>query len=464
VRDAAGLSTAEVAVLVSSVLQSILVARWLGPYASGVVALVLAYPTVVFAVFEPQSSQAAVRYLGEFRGKHDDASALAMVRLGYAVDIALGAVAFLFVLGTASFAQSHIVHARGTLVLLLVYSASFSFHVTTSTSRSVLLTERRFKALGWERAVTSFLGYALSLVLLIAGWRIAGVIWGLAIGTLVDAVALAVLAQTSTRTWGGAWWSAPGAPLAGRRREILRFIAYSDVEGLLNLVTRRLDIVILGFLRGPTDVGYYRIARALSGLPGHLVWPLETTAYQRLVAARATDGDGAALARSRRYALKAGLPLGAGLLLAIPLLPAGIRLTAGSAYEPAVTAAQVLLAGSAVWLAVFWLRPLALTLGTLRFWVINGAAWVVASVAGFFWVTPRHGFLGMAWVYTVTLIGQYAVGVVFMLGQQRHLGRRIRPGTADDLGPDQPSPGMPRPEAPPSGRRQTRRRSARHDR
>jgi O-antigen/teichoic acid export membrane protein len=374
-----------------------------------------------------------VRYLGEFRGKHDDASALAMVRLGYAVDIALGVLSLLFVVATATFAQRHIVHAKGTLVLLVVYSASFAFHATTSTSRSVLLTEQKFKALGWERAVTSFLGYALSLALLLAGWRIAGVIWGLAIGAVLDAVALGVLARATTRAWGGAWWSAPWEALAGRRREILRFIAYSDVEGLLNLVTRRLDIVLLGYLRGPADVGYYRIARALSGLPGHLGWPLESTAYQRLSAVRATDGDGAALAKSRRYAMRAGLPLGVGLLLAIPLLPVGIRLTAGRAYAPAVPAAQVLLAGSAVLLGVFWLRPLALTLGTLRFWVTNSAVWVVASVAGFLWVTPRYGFLGMAWVYTVTLIAQYAVGAGFLLG------RRGVPQASDDRGGGEPS-------------------------
>ncbi len=419
VRDASSLSIAEVIAAVSSALQTILVARWLGPFSSGVVALVLAYPSVVFAVFEPQSSQAGVRYLGEFRAKGEDERALAMVRLGYLVDTALGAVAFAFVAATAAFAQTNVVDAKGSAALLIVYSAASALHTTVATSRSVMLTARRFRALAWERAATVLLGNILSVVFVAVGWGVAGAIWGVAIGIAVEAVLLSVLTHRTLRAWGGAWWRTRGSLLGERRGEIIRFIAYSDIEGLLNLVTRRLDVVLLGYLRGPVDVGYYRIARALSVLPGHLAWPLESTAYQRLTETNATAGEEAVFARTRRYARYAGVPLGLGLLATIPLIPFAIRITVGNAYAPAIPATQVLVAGSAVLLAAFWMRPLMLTLGHQRFWVVNSAVFVVASVIGFVWLTNRFGFIGMAWVYSVMVVMQYLVGLGYVLRRPR---------------------------------------------
>jgi O-antigen/teichoic acid export membrane protein len=419
VRDAAGLSTAEAVGAASSALQTILVARWLGPYAAGVVALILAYPSVVFAVFEPQSSQAGIRYLGEFRTRGEDSRSLAMVRLGYLVDSSLGGLAFLFVVATAAFAQANVVGASGTASLLIVYSASSALHTSVATSRSVMLTAGRFRALAWERAVTTVAGNALSVAFVALGWRVAGAIWGVAIGIAVEAVVLFVLTQRTTRDWGGAWWRTRGEVLGERRGEIIRFIAYSDAEGLVTLVTRRLDVVLLGFLRGPVDAGYYRIARALSALPGHLAWPLESTVYQRLAAIGASEGETAVLAKGRRYALYAGVPLGLGLLATIPLIPFAIRITVGDAYAPAIPATQVLMAGSAVSLAAFWMRPLMLTLGYQRFWVANSAVFVVASVIGFVWLTDRFGFIGMAWVYSVMVAAQYVVGLGYLAHRSR---------------------------------------------
>ncbi|MDQ6776297.1 MAG: hypothetical protein M3071_08795, partial [Actinomycetota bacterium] len=146
---------------------------------------------------------------------------------------------------------------------------------------------------------------------------------------------------------------------------------------------------------------------------------LESTAYQRLTATNATEGRAAVSTRSRRYAVYAGLPLGLGLLASIPLIPFAIRITVGNAYAPAIPATQVLVTGSAVSLAAFWMRPLMLTLGYQRFWVLNSAVWVGASVAGFVLLTGRFGFIGMAIVYSTMVVAQYASGLVYLIRRTR---------------------------------------------
>src|SRR5574342_174913 len=69
-----------------SLIQGILVARWLGPEQYGIAALVMNYPSLVYTFFDARSVEASVKYLNEFHAGGEPNRVLAMCKLGYVVD------------------------------------------------------------------------------------------------------------------------------------------------------------------------------------------------------------------------------------------------------------------------------------------------------------------------------------------------------------------------------------------
>ncbi|MBC7104723.1 MAG: oligosaccharide flippase family protein, partial [Firmicutes bacterium] len=110
VRHVGALTMANGVSAVLSFAQGILVARWLGPELYGVAALVMSFPAMVYTFFDARSAEASVKYLSEFHARGERERVLAMCKVGYAVDLAVAAVAFSGVVATAPWAASSVVH------------------------------------------------------------------------------------------------------------------------------------------------------------------------------------------------------------------------------------------------------------------------------------------------------------------------------------------------------------------
>jgi len=89
----------------------------------------------------------------------------------------------------------------------------------------------------------------------------------------------------------------------------------------------------------------------------------------------------------------------------LPLVPLGIRLTVGARYLPAVASARLLIAGGALWLGFFWMRPVLLTLGAARWLALFSGATAVITVLGMFALAPGFGAVGVAAVQLLVVAG-----------------------------------------------------------
>mgnify|MGYP001791521520 CR=1 FL=1 len=138
IRDVGVLTIANLVGAVLSFAQGILVARWLGPQLYGVAALVMSYPGLVFTFFDTRSSEASVKYLSEFHTQGNREGALAICKLGYIIDFAIGFIAFLVILLTANWSAREIVHRPEVSGLIVIYAAVFIPRGLIGTSRAVL--------------------------------------------------------------------------------------------------------------------------------------------------------------------------------------------------------------------------------------------------------------------------------------------------------------------------------------
>lgn len=420
-RDAGVLSASQVVAIVVAVVQGIVVARILGPRSYGLVALITGVPALIYVFFDIRSIDVAVRYLGEFAGSERQADASAFYRLTILADFGVSTFALVVVAAVSPWAAQHVAHDPGAVKLLLVCAIGIVSHAPAIGSSAVLMTLARYRMLSALTVVVAVVRAVLIVGMVAGGLGVSGAIIGNAIAQAVEgALLLLVGTRISRENWGTSWTKADLAPLRPRYREILKFLFWADLGSLLGLFTKQFDVIVVGYFAGPTQAGYYRLAKSVGSLPGVVIAPLQSVTYQRFARLRTVDPE--ELRRAlRRVALVLAPPLAVLTLLPIPLVPIAIRSVAGPRYAPAAVAAQVFIAMSAVWMLTLWLKPIALTLQEVRAWALTAGVTAVLSVAGFLLLTPSHGFEGTAWArFAAGTIGQVVLAV--------YLVRRHRDG------------------------------------
>jgi len=379
-----------------AVLQGLAVARVLGPDGYGQVTLLTAYAGVLQGVLDPRSSDATVKFAGQALADGDRTRAAAVCTIGYLVDLAVAALALGVVAATAPWASVRVLHAPECAPLLVLHAAGFLPRALAGTSTAVLQTAGRFGTIAAVQLGGAVVRTALVVGLVTAGLGVRGVVLGLVVATTLHGLWLLAAARAEMRrAWGWTWNAARRRPLRGRRRALGRFLALNDVNVLLALVVKQLDTLVLGWWRGPAEAGFYRLARSTGGLAGLLVFPLQTTTYPVLAAA----APAARRAFVRRWALRIGLPAGGAVLLCAPFVPDVLAALVGPRYAGAAGATRLVLAGSAIWLGSFWLRPLVLAEGRLGRYTRDYAVSLVPVALGYAVLAPRLGAEGMALGY-----------------------------------------------------------------
>lgn len=427
-RDSGVLTAAGVASAVIAVVQGVLVARWLGPAAYGVVALVSAYPSVVLSLLRPDSPHATVRYLADRDTAGDPHGALAACKLAHTVDVGVALLAFFAVAVTAPWAEHHVVRAGGAAGLVVLTAAALVVASPAEASTAVLVHARRFRLLAVEQVASAAVRSALIVALVASGRGATGAVQAVAIATVFHGVTLAVLGgREAKRSWG-AWWPAVRTRHLGRLRfEMLRFMVWTDLGGVLGTVTKQLDVVLLGWLSGAAEAGIYRLARSIAALPGYVVGPLQAAVYPRLAGDWAASGW-----ESMRETLRRHVQFGAGLaaagLVGVAALPPVVRGLAGDAYGPAVGVSQVLLAASLVWLGLYWLRPTFMAVGDVRAWVAISAAVVAGSLVAFLAAAMLWGAMGLAVVQAGAALAGHGVALRRLRSRCASRAANVAPG------------------------------------
>jgi O-antigen/teichoic acid export membrane protein len=377
--------------------------RLLSPEEYGRYALVVAYVGLVNGVAF-QWLQLATR---RFYIAHADRRAdfLNTVRAAYA-RIAVGAL----VVGILIFVAWPDVRWRWLLTLgAIVLTAQAWFELTLELSLAGLEPVRY----GLLTLVKAMFSLACGGVLAWLGFGAAGILIGLIVGYLIPAVVATL----------GHWRVASsGRPDAGMMRE---FLAYGiPLTGTLALafVVSSTDRLLLGWLRGPADVGRYGVAYDLSfqALTA-LMMLVNLSGFPLAIRALEIHGLASAREHAARHAtllLAVAAPAAVGLALLAPNV-SGVLL--GGAFQQGATA---LLPWLAVAAFVGGLRgfyfDLSFQLGraTLKQMWVGACAAAVNVALNLLWI-PSFGVLGAAWASLTAYLVALALSVL--------LGRRVFP-------------------------------------
>ena len=338
------------------ILGTIVAARRLGLEQFGLYATVMAaagfFQTLLDLTVEESLTKYGFRYVAAEdwgRLRRLFGRALQVKLLGGALDmLALAALAPL---------ADTIFDTEGLTTPLLVASLLPLVQATENVGSTALLLRGRYDLRGGVMALSM-------------GLRLAAILIGAQYG-VTETVALIVAAQVvATFVVSALGWlafrrfpRAPARALGEDRPEVVSFVLRSSAAtGMLALRTT-LAPLILGVAAGPTAVGLLRVAQspqsgfAAASSPVRLILLTEQTRdWEHGRERRVIEGV-------KRFMLGAAAVAAVSLPIFMWAMPWLVRVVFGEEYEPAVTAARIVLVAAALQLVFGWTKSFPVTIG-----------------------------------------------------------------------------------------------------
>lgn len=378
-------------------LTNVVAARLLGPAGLGVAALIVAYPSLLYAFVSLKSQAVIMRYLAGLRaeGRHDTLAAFCT--LGYLLDAALAVVVFLLVAVSAGWVAEHLYRMAVPSALMVAYAASFPFFSLTGTSYAVLSSWHRFGLFAAFQVLDKALTLGLVFAALMLGAGIKGMVLGLAIGHTVSGAAVFLLAVSILRRDGVRLrTSVVRRHLRPFVRELRNLFGWNYVATTLGGIMMQVPLMILARFRSPQEAGFFRLSSSLAGAASSLESAIGWVTYPRLSTWWSLGARDVLASTLRRWTIWAGLPMSATILLTVLLLGLFIPPLFGSEYRPMILGAQVMMAGVAISLVFFWLIHVYYSAGRIDLWTKVYAIYTGVVLGLAWWIVPRWGFLGLA--------------------------------------------------------------------
>ena len=379
------------------ILTAAIAARSLGPARYGSVALLIAFPTLVWTFVGVKSAAITTRYMTGYWSERKLGPLGSMTKLGYIIDGASALIALVITAITVAVLSPNLGVASGHSWLSVAFAAALPFYSASGTTTALLSSLGSFRAVAGLQAAESTLVLLFVGLSLITQATVAGVIVATAFAfACTGSISLVVAAYVSRKRAIPFLRGGSPAEHAISLQELRGSLAWNYLAVTLNGMLVHLPLLILGRIAGPRQAGYLRAASSVVAAGSYAESAMGRVAYPTL-ASRWKSGDREELAVSlRSWTKKAGLPVGIVLLASSLAFPVLIPLVFGEEYRPMVLGAQLLMVGIAVSTVFFYLIQFFYATGYVATWTKFLAAEAILVVVLCVPAAKIHGFLGVA--------------------------------------------------------------------
>ena len=400
------------------VLQGVFVFRLLGDAGSGLLAVVMDFPSNVNRLLSFRMSEVTVKYMGEALAQDDKERAAALVKgigLAEAVTSVLAYLVLylLAVWGAQTFAKD--VPIASITPLFRFYGLFLLANLVYETSIGVLQTTDNFKRVAlanfYQSITLTVLITAVFLAHLfkLADWGITGILTAYFLGKPVAAFIITGSALRELKDKLGPNWTRAPLKLVPDWKPILRFAFSTNLNGTVNLFARDNIRLYLAALLSTSAVGYFKLASTLINLImlplEPFIWPTYAEITKTIVQ-RQWDTTRSLLNRVSTIGTAWTLLAGGGLAAVGWWL---IPIVYGSDLAPAYPAFLILLIGYGVANIANWNRPLLLALGKPAYPLMISAIVGAIEVALIFLLVPSGGYL----VAAAIVSGYFVVSIIW---------------------------------------------------
>jgi O-antigen/teichoic acid export membrane protein len=385
-----------------NMVTNILIARLLGPTDYGLVALAVAYPTMLWSFVSVKSISVITRYVAIFRARREPEKLKGLVKLGYSLDFFVSLIGLTLVAISSWWVSERFYRQPYLAWLMVVYAGSFPLFSLAGNSWAVLSSWERFRLLAIFEVLHPFLKLCLTVGFIVAGLGVSGVVIGMGLAQASIGLIMMIATTDLLLCEGfGAWWKASLKPVVSLKRELIGFLGWNYLLVTLSGLVVQLPVMLLGRLRGPEEAGFYRIALSIGTVGSYLETSLGRVTYPTLSAWWSSEGEERIVRTLKGWTLKVGLAISATIVLVTILFPWLLPLLFGHDYRPAVPGVQVMMLGVAVSATFFWLNSFYYASKRINLWVSGYALYTILVIGLGWFVIKQWGFFGLSCLMTV---------------------------------------------------------------
>lgn len=403
VRNTGYLFSAQTISAAISLGQSALAARLLGVEGVGYLGIITQFSSTINRLLSSRMSELVITYLGKFTADDQEQHAAALFKAAALVEICGSTIAYLLVValspvGAILFAKNETLSG-----LFAFYGLSVLANLMYESATGLLQFCNRFSMIAAITVGQSALTLVLIALAFTAERSLYAVVTAYLVGKAVLAVGVSLAALwQARRVWGKGWWHAPLSLLKEYRKDLFRFGLSTNLSGTLKLLTRDGEILWLGAFSTPLQVGYYKIARAITNILIMPITPLITTTYREVAREIASRSW-----KNVRYLLRSGTILSAAFTL-----PASVGLVFfgrwvivtiyGAKFLPtSYSSLLILLVGVVLVNIFYWNQVVLLPLGMPEIPTQIQFVAAVLNIIGIAVLVPHWGAHGMAFLLSV---------------------------------------------------------------
>ena len=384
-----------------SMAQGVLAARLLGVEGAGYVGIITQFSSNINRLTSFRMGELVISYVGEFSANGRRRQAAAVFKAAMLAEIASSLFAFALIVSLSPLGARIFAHDLDLTGLFMFYGLSVLANLMYESGLGLLQFFDQFRMI----AIISVGQSVLTLLLIVAAFVMRGgldmVVFAYLVGKVALALSTSVAALWQARVvWGPGWWRVPLSVLADRRSDLIRFAINTNLSGTLKLVTRDSEMLWLGAFSTPVQVGYYKIAKAITNLLMMPVTPLITTTYREVAREVASERW-----QNVRYLLRSG-----SILSATWTLPVSLGLVIFGQWVVAIygleflptsyTNLLLLMIGVIVVNIFFWNRSVLLPLGMPEYPTKVLFIGAIFKIIGTILLVPRWGANAMAVLLT----------------------------------------------------------------
>ncbi len=401
------------AAMALALLQTLILARTLGPADFGIWSGVQAYVLVAYSLCTFRTSEPVTRYLVEFRERNAQDLMELLLGSALAIEIVTRVLALVVIAASVPWLAGDLPGGTAAIPLYLLIGTMQVCAVFDQVWFSVARDLGRYRAIAALNTVFPLMRVGGLGVLLAAGQLgLASAGWLMAItGALQAILTGGYLFGAMAEGYGVRLGGLAGSRVFRRRRELSGFWGFMGATFLWSICSsaiKEADTLVLGFFRSAEEVGWYRLAKSLAATVMRVGEMLSQVIYQdfsELVVRR----DLAEVRRRVLVLCRTWLPLvAAGTLVGILLARPVLVLVFGAAFEPSVLPFQLLLVASGFVTMVFWVRPIVLALElywyNFRITLVQGVLLLPLNVL----MCQSYGMLGATATLALAWIAGYA--------------------------------------------------------
>ena len=390
-------------VIVLSTIQGVLTARLLGVVLWGVLGIAASFAAVIGPLLSFRMNDFVVKWITQFR-EQDPRLAPTAFKLALAGDIGTAVLSFIVVELLASWGATAFAKNPELVWVFRIVGCTALLQVGRESFIGMLHINRDFHI----QSLLQVISQAVSVVGIVVVFVIHGGLLGVVVVVVgvqaITAVLFFIYGLRAANAMLGAGWALTPLERPGEiGREMWHFAIMVNISGTLRTVMNDGDLLILGFLAGPTPVAYYKLAKNICQIAQLPMMPMVNASYPEFSSA-AAQGEWVTFRRLIRRGSKVAaawvIPVSFALVVASPF---AIRLLYGPSFVPAVPALAVLLIGFSFDSILFWTGAGLLSMGEAGYVTSVILAATLVKVALAFLLVPTGGYIMLAALQSVTL-------------------------------------------------------------